>query len=75
MRALGPWQGARAAAPTTPAAEVPQPGDGQAVLATWHHLLDAGRLQDGEPFLAGTAPRVACPAVRRHRHRGRRQRG
>jgi NADH-quinone oxidoreductase subunit G len=57
MRALGPWQGARAAAPTTPAAEVPQPGDGQAVLATWHHLLDSGRLQDGEPFLAGTAPR------------------
>jgi NADH-quinone oxidoreductase subunit G len=57
MRALGPWQGARPAAPTTPAAEVPQPGDGQAVLATWHHLLDSGRLQDGEPFLAGTAPR------------------
>ena len=26
------------------------------VLATWATLLDAGRLQDGEPFLAGTAP-------------------
>jgi NADH-quinone oxidoreductase subunit G len=26
------------------------------VLATWHHLLDSGRMQDGEPFLAGTAP-------------------
>ncbi len=25
------------------------------VLATWHQLLDAGRLQDGEPYLAGTA--------------------
>jgi NADH-quinone oxidoreductase subunit G len=25
------------------------------VLATWSQLLDAGRLQDGEPFLAGTA--------------------
>jgi len=25
------------------------------VLATWHHLLDAGRLQDGEPNLAVTA--------------------
>ncbi|MGZ4590305.1 MAG: molybdopterin dinucleotide binding domain-containing protein, partial [Actinomycetes bacterium] len=24
-------------------------------LTTWHLLLDAGRLQDGEPFLAGTA--------------------
>ena len=31
------------------------PGPGSAVLATWHHLLDAGRLQDGEPNLAGTA--------------------
>ena len=30
---------------------------GQAVLATWHQLLDAGRLQDHEPFLAGTAKR------------------
>ncbi len=28
---------------------------GQALLATWHHLLDAGRMQDGEPNLAGTA--------------------
>ncbi|HEX9039553.1 MAG TPA: NADH-quinone oxidoreductase subunit G [Trebonia sp.] len=29
-------------------------------LATWHQLLDAGRLQDGEPYLAGTArPAVA----------------
>jgi NADH-quinone oxidoreductase subunit G len=31
------------------------PGPGSALLATWHHLLDAGRLQDGEPNLAGTA--------------------
>ena len=31
------------------------PGPGSAVLASWHHLLDAGRLQDGEPNLAGTA--------------------
>ena len=35
---------------------VPQPGPGQFVLATWRHLLDRGSLQDGEPFLAGTAP-------------------
>jgi len=28
---------------------------GQALLATWHNLLDAGRMQDGEPNLAGTA--------------------
>jgi len=33
----------------------PYPGAGQAVLATWHNLLDAGRMQDGEPNLAGTA--------------------
>jgi NADH-quinone oxidoreductase subunit G len=31
------------------------PGLGSALLATWHHLLDAGRLQDGEPNLAATA--------------------
>jgi NADH-quinone oxidoreductase subunit G len=30
-------------------------GPGQALLATWHNLLDAGRMQDGEPNLAGTA--------------------
>ncbi|HEY5248678.1 MAG TPA: NADH-quinone oxidoreductase subunit G [Dermatophilaceae bacterium] len=58
MRALGPWTGARAAAPTVQAVEVPSPDDGQATLATWHHLLDSGRMQDGEPFLAGTAPKT-----------------
>ena len=36
---------------------VPSFSEGQVVLATWHHLLDRGSLQDGEPFLAGTAPR------------------
>jgi NADH-quinone oxidoreductase subunit G len=29
-------------------------GSGQAVLASWHLLVDAGALQDGEPHLAGT---------------------
>jgi len=43
-----------------PAGQVDQlgiehPGPGRALLATWHNLLDAGRLQDGEPNLAGTA--------------------
>ena len=39
----------------------PEPGAGEAVLATWHLMLDQGSLQDGEPFLAGTAkaPRAA----------------
>jgi NADH-quinone oxidoreductase subunit G len=30
-------------------------GDGDIVLATWHELLDAGRGQDGDEYLAGTA--------------------
>jgi NADH-quinone oxidoreductase subunit G len=55
MQALGPWQGERPAAPTVELGAVPTAGEDQAVLATWHHLLDRGSLQDGEPFLAGTA--------------------
>ncbi len=36
------------------------PGASEALLATWHNLLDVGRMQDGEPNLAGTArPAVA----------------
>ncbi len=35
----------------------PSPAPGEAVLASWHWLLDDGSLQDGEPFLAGTARR------------------
>jgi NADH-quinone oxidoreductase subunit G len=33
----------------------PEVGEGQALLATWHELLDAGRGQDGDDYLAGTA--------------------
>ena len=55
--ALGAWDGARGTAPSVTAVEPPAVGDGQAVLATWHQLLDAGRCQDGEAFLAGTAQR------------------
>jgi NADH-quinone oxidoreductase subunit G len=57
MSALGPWSGARVAAPSVPAGDVPSPAAGSLVLATWRHLLDKGSLQDGEPFLAGTAPK------------------
>jgi NADH-quinone oxidoreductase subunit G len=60
MAELGPWTGSRATAPTTAAGEVPSPGDGQVVLATWATLLDQGRMQDGEKFLAGTAPRTVA---------------
>jgi NADH-quinone oxidoreductase subunit G len=58
MRALGPWAGERVAAPTVEAVAMPSLSSGQAILATWHHLLDSGRMQDGEPFLAGTAPKA-----------------
>jgi len=54
---LGGWDGARVPAPQALPAEPPQVPAGHAVLATWHQLLDNGRLQTGEQFLAGTAKR------------------
>ena len=51
---LGSWKGERAAGPAETAAELPKPAAGEAVLATWHLLLDEGTLQSFEPFLAGT---------------------
>ena len=61
MRALAAWQGERPQAPREQAQSLPTLRDGEVILATWHHLLDAGVMQDGEPFLAGTA----TPAVAR----------
>jgi NADH-quinone oxidoreductase subunit G len=61
LSALGIWDGTHGAAPSVAAAGAPKPAAGQAVLAGWRMLLDAGRLQDGEPHLAGTARR---PVVR-----------
>jgi NADH-quinone oxidoreductase subunit G len=52
---LGRWDGAPAPGPDESPADPAAPGRGEAVLSTWHELLDAGRLQDGEPYLAGTA--------------------
>ncbi|MCF6389033.1 NADH-quinone oxidoreductase subunit G [Mycobacterium sp. MBM] len=65
MDRLGTWQGPRAGAPAVPAADLPCPEPGQAVLTGWRMLLDGGRLQDGEAHLAATArPAVArCSAV------------
>ncbi len=60
MTELGPWTGARATAPAATAAGLPRPGDGRLVLATWATLLDQGRMQDGEKFLAGTAARTVA---------------
>ncbi|MEP7161474.1 MAG: NADH-quinone oxidoreductase subunit G [Dermatophilaceae bacterium] len=57
---LGPWTGRKVTPPTGDSRAVPRLGPGQAVLATWHHLLDAGRLQDGEPYLAATGPAIAA---------------
>ncbi len=54
---LGAWDGKRPAAPQVAYPEPPALHEGQAVLATWHLLLDDGRGQDGERFLAGTAQR------------------
>jgi NADH-quinone oxidoreductase subunit G len=57
---LGLWAGPRPDAPQVTLSRPAQPGPGEAVLAGWRMLLDAGRLQDGEPHLAGTArPPVA----------------
>jgi NADH-quinone oxidoreductase subunit G len=55
LGALGAWQGARMRTPSFPSLASLVPGPGQAVLATWHQLIDTGRMLDGEPFLAGTA--------------------
>jgi NADH-quinone oxidoreductase subunit G len=55
----------RPTAPSVGAAPAPEPAAGEAVLASWHWLLDDGSLQDGEPFLAGTAkkPRLHLSAA------------
>ena len=55
----------RPAAPTAAPGSLAAPGAGEALLATWHWLLDDGSLQDGEVFLAGTAkqPRLHLSAT------------
>ena len=63
LAALGIWRGTRPEPPRpgghagSPVAVVPP---GQALLATWRQLLDSGRMQDGEPSLAGTARPVVA---------------
>ena len=71
LAALGAWKGARPAAPAV--FSTPPVTSGMAAgatagpatdvrLATWAQLVDAGRLQDGEPYLAGTARPVVARA-------------
>jgi len=55
LQRLGTWDGPRPEPPAARPALPPRPVAGQAVLAGWRMLLDRGRLQDGEPHLAGTA--------------------
>jgi NADH-quinone oxidoreductase subunit G len=55
IQQLGVHTGARAAAPAAAAEPLPTPGDGEAILSSWHELLDAGTLQDATPYLAATA--------------------
>ncbi len=55
LAGLGAWAGDRPAVPDLSSPPPARPTAGQAVLATWHQLLDTGRMQDGEPYLAGTA--------------------
>ncbi|MCW2088105.1 UNVERIFIED_ORG: NADH-quinone oxidoreductase subunit G [Rhodococcus erythropolis] len=52
---LGAWSGSRPISPQVPSGTMPTPALGEAVLSSWRMLLDNGRLQDGEPNLAGTA--------------------
>jgi NADH-quinone oxidoreductase subunit G len=55
MARLGLWAGPRPDAPQVTPSRPARLSTGQAVLAGWRMLLDTGRLQDGEPYLAGTA--------------------
>ena len=57
LSSLGPWNGARETAPVDQSAA--QNIDGFR-LASWRELLDAGVMQEGEPFLAATARPVAA---------------
>jgi NADH-quinone oxidoreductase subunit G len=73
LAALGTWRGPRPEMPEprgvwgdgSPQEQGGSGGDrsprGSTVkLATWHQLLDSGRMQDGEPALAGTARPVVA---------------
>lgn len=58
---LARWDGNRTQLAQHASEPAREPGEGEAVLATWRMLLDSGRMQDGEPHLAGTA---RMPVVR-----------
>ncbi|MCO5298398.1 MAG: NADH-quinone oxidoreductase subunit G [Candidatus Nanopelagicales bacterium] len=53
--ALGAMAQSRPAAPRLSPAEPARLAPGEAVLVTWHQLLDDGSMQAGEPYMAATA--------------------
>ncbi|MFF5080711.1 NADH-quinone oxidoreductase subunit G [Actinoplanes sp. NPDC000266] len=57
-RELGAMPASSAARPALPSVSgdsLPQANEGEAVLATWHHLIDLGSMTEGDAVLAGTA--------------------
>jgi NADH-quinone oxidoreductase subunit G len=70
LASIGTWRGARPAAPAVLSGSSSSAAGGYGGsstreatalrLATWAQLIDAGRLQDGEPYLAGTARPVVA---------------
>jgi NADH-quinone oxidoreductase subunit G len=55
LAALPATRATRPAAPAVPVGKPHAPAKGEALLATWHHLIDLGSLLDGDEYLAGTA--------------------
>jgi NADH-quinone oxidoreductase subunit G len=70
LAALGTWRGTSPEPPQVTSADSESGGHGtyharesgvlDVRLATWRQLLDGGRMQDGEPHLAGTARPVVA---------------
>jgi NADH-quinone oxidoreductase subunit G len=55
LTALGAWEGDRVPMPTVEPVGATATTSGSAILSTWRQLLDDGRLQEGDPYLAATA--------------------
>ncbi|ROT33930.1 NADH-quinone oxidoreductase subunit G [Micromonospora sp. HM5-17] len=55
LGSLPTTRASRTPAPAVAPAEPAQPGPGEAILATWHQLIDNGTLIEGDPHLGGTA--------------------
>jgi NADH-quinone oxidoreductase subunit G len=68
LREIGGWDGEPAPAPqiSLPAAETQPAGADHARLATWHSLIDGGRMLAGEPYLAATGRRPVVALSSNH---------